>query len=109
MIKKGTVSIEYFPFYKWFSVFRFYEPSGVFRNFYCNVGMPPQYSNGVLDFIDLDIDVVVWPDWKIDVLDRVEFEENTVKFGYPDEVVHRANESLTELLEWIEKREFPFG
>src|SRR5207253_684501 len=61
-IHKGTVSFEYFWSNRWYNIFRFLEPDGQFRNFYCNIAMPPSVHGDVLEFVDLDIDVVVWAD-----------------------------------------------
>ena len=63
-ISRGTVSYEYYWLDRWYNIFRFHEPDGALRNYYCNVAMPPTLDNGVLDYVDLDIDIVVWPDNK---------------------------------------------
>src|SRR3954453_23307887 len=39
-ISRGTVSHEYYWSNRWYNIFRFHEPDGSFRNFYCNVAMP---------------------------------------------------------------------
>ena len=106
-IKAGTVSYEYYWLDRWYSIFRFHEPSGSLRNFYCNVNMEPGFSDGVLDYIDLDIDVVVWPDFTYKVLDRDDYEENAKLFGYTDEVKEKVEATLKELLERIESRDLP--
>lgn len=108
LIRKGTISHEYFWLDRWYSVFRFHEPDGAFRNYYCNINMPPTFSNGVLEYVDLDIDIVVWPDFRYDVLDRDDFERNTLKFGYSDDMLFRVEESRVQLIQLIEKRDFPF-
>src|SRR5215218_7367004 len=80
VIRRGTISYEYYWKYKWFNIFRFHEPEGQLRNFYCNVNMPPQFQNNVLDYIDLDVDVVVWKDLSHEILDLDEFELHAAKF-----------------------------
>lgn len=107
-IRNGTISHEFFFLNSWFNIFRFHEPDGSFRNFYCNITMPPVFSNGVLDYVDLDIDVVVWPDFRYQVLDQQEFSTNAAAFGYSDAILNRVEDSLSELIELIENREFPF-
>lgn len=107
-IEKGTVSYEYYWLDRWYNVFRFHEPDGNLRNFYCNVNLPPQFKNGILDYIDLDIDVLVWRDFSFDILDIDEFQSNSVKFKYPAETIAKAESSLSELLQMIENRSFPF-
>ncbi|MFM9904272.1 MAG: DUF402 domain-containing protein [Pyrinomonadaceae bacterium] len=108
-IKNGTVSFEHFWLDRWYNVFRFHEPEGQLRNYYCNIAMPPTFADGVLDYVDLDLDVVVWADLRYEIVDRDDFEENAVKYGYPDEIKERAEAGLCELVGLIEKREFPFS
>lgn len=108
VIAKGTFSYEYYWLDRWYNIFRFHEPHGRFRNWYCNVNMPPVFRNSVLDYVDLDIDILVWPDWRTEVLDRDEFESNAIQFDYADEVRNGAESAVRELLAMIKKRVFPF-
>lgn len=108
VIRRATISYEYYWKNKWFNIFRFHEPEGNLRNFYCNVNMPPELRNNTLDYIDLDLDVLVWQDLSYEILDVEEFEENILKYEYPDEIKKNAQKSLQEIIELIEKRAFPF-
>ena len=108
LIERGTVSIEYYWLDRWYNVFRFLEPDGRLRNFYCNVNMPPRFDGRTLTYIDLDMDIVVSPDLSYEILDMDEFEMNALKFKYPEDVRHRARLALDELIALIESREFPF-
>lgn len=108
IIRPGTISYEYYWLDRWYNVFRFHEPVGTLRNYYCNVNMPPVYMNNVLEYVDLDIDIVVWRDHSYEVLDLDEFEENAVKFGYGGSLKIRAYDVVEELKRLIETREFPF-
>ena len=109
VIRRKSVSYEYFWFDRWYSIFRFHEPDGKFRNFYCNINQPPIFENNVLDYVDLDIDVIVWDDSRTEILDMDEFESNAVKYCYPETIVKKTLQSLDELLELIDKRQFPFN
>ena len=95
----GTISIEYFAADRWFNVFRFESPTGELRNFYANICVPPTISDQHVDYVDLDIDVVLWPDGRVVVLDESEFEENIYKFNYPKEVVEKVKTTLALLIE----------
>jgi protein associated with RNAse G/E len=106
-IKKGTISREYYWLDRWYNIFRFHEPSGEFRNFYCNVSAPAQFENGVLDYVDLDIDVLIDANSKVTVLDREDYERSIATFGYPVEVQANVELSLHELLEFFDKKEMP--
>ena len=107
-IEQGTVSIEYFSELLWFNVFRFETPRGELRNYYANICIPAKVGDCNVDYVDLDIDVVVWPDGRVAVLDRDEFDRNISKYGYPDEMVEKVEATVNYLLElrspssWIE-------
>lgn len=107
-IKRGTVSYEYYWLDRWYNAFRFHDPSGAFRNYYCNINMPPTFENRVLDYVDLDIDVLVWEDGIPEVVDHQDFESNAVKYGYPHDLRQRVEETIDHLIRQIEARIFPF-
>ena len=107
LIAEGTVSYEYYWLDRWYNIFRFHEPAGSLRNYYCNINMPPTFGQGTLDYIDLDIDIVIWPDFRHIVLDRDDYKRNARTFGYPPEVNEKVDETLRELLELIRRRELP--
>ncbi len=108
-IARGTVSLEYYWLDRWYNIFRFINPDGELRNYYCNVNMPPTLDGEVLSYIDLDIDVLVEPDFSYKVLDQDEFEENAERYNYPEHVRRNARQAVTELIELIEDRKFPFN
>lgn len=108
VIRRGTVSYEYYWKNHWYSVFRFHEPDGELRNFYCNVNQPPTISDYVLDYIDLDIDVLVQKDFSFEVLDLDEFEAHSKLFNYSEILKANVRKSLYTLLKLIRSRQFPF-
>jgi protein associated with RNAse G/E len=108
-IELGTLSLEYYWLDRWYNVFRFSDPSGKLRNYYCNVNVPPKFDGTILSYVDLDIDILVAADLSYRVLDLEEFEENAVRFGYSDEIRQNAQSALSELETLIERHRFPFG
>lgn len=106
VIRRGTVSYEYFWKNRWFSIFRFHEPDGSLRNFYCNINTPPVFDTNEISYTDLDIDIIVLPDFSYEILDLEEFEKNST--DYAQEIIEKAHEALEELKEMIRKRSFPF-
>lgn len=70
--------------------------------------MPPRLEADVLTYVDLDIDVIVDPYWSFKILDVDEFEDNSERYGYPEEVQFAARTALNELLTLIQTRAFPF-
>jgi protein associated with RNAse G/E len=107
-IAAGTRSTEYYWTDRWYSVFRFREPAGPLRNYYCNINRPAEFDGRTLAFVDLDIDVLVAPDFSHAVLDEEEFETHARRFGYTEEVLGRVAEAREELIRLIEARDFPF-
>jgi hypothetical protein len=107
-IAAGTRSTEYYWTDRWYSVFRFREPAGGLRNYYCNINRPAEFDGRVLAFVDLDIDVLVSPDFTYAVLDEDEFAEHAARYGYTPEVHRRVAAAREELITLIEARVFPF-
>jgi uncharacterized protein len=108
VIRRGTVSYEFYWKHYWFNIFRFHEPEGELRNFYCNLNQPPIFENRVLDYIDLDVDVLVWRDYSFQILDMDEFEAHALKYKYSPEIRRKVELALKELILMIEHRTFPF-
>jgi uncharacterized protein len=107
-ILPGTISVEYYWLDRWYNVFRFHEPTGQLRSYYCNVNVPPRFDGRSLSYVDLDIDILVEPDLSYRIVDLDEFETNSAHFRYPAEVRSRAHAALRELVALIESRQFPF-
>jgi protein associated with RNAse G/E len=109
IIERGTLSIEFYWLDRWYNIFRFHQPSGELRNFYCNINVPPVFHRNVLSYIDLDMDILVAPDLSYNVLDEDEFVANVARFKYPLEVQHKSRQALRQLVTLIESRQFPFN
>jgi protein associated with RNAse G/E len=105
----GTRTIEYYWLDRWYNIFRFLERDGATKLFYCNINMPPALSGGILSYIDLDIDILVQPDFSYQVLDLEEFASNVVRYGYSEQVKSETHSAIDELISMIETRQFPFS
>src|ERR1044072_1651370 len=106
-ISSETISTEYYWLDRWYNVFRFSDPNGGLRNYYCNVNQPPSFDGRVLSYIDLDIDVLVAPDLTYKILYVVDFEETAGRYASPDDVQANARRAVDELTALIESRAFP--
>ena len=73
-IASGTHSLEYYWLDRWYNVFRFDQPDGELRNYYCNVNVPASFDGETLSYVDLDLDILVDPDFSY----RVRSEERRV-------------------------------
>ncbi len=108
-IASGTHSLEYYWLDRWYNVFRFSQPDGELRNYYCNINVPPTFDGKLLSYVDLDLDILVAPDFSYQILDAEEFEHNAELYRYDDEVRANAKLAVEELVGMIEKRVFPFS
>ena len=107
-IARGTISTEYYWLDRWFNVFRFSNSGDQLMSFYCNVNMPPSFDGHILQYVDLDIDVLVKPDFSYQILDLEDFETNARAYDYASDVRENAHAALAELVQLIETRSFPF-
>jgi len=74
--KKGDLFIEAFFTRRWFNIFEMHDrDTGTVKGWYCNVTRPAVLSNGSLAAVDLALDLLVYPDGSIRVLDEDEFAE----------------------------------
>ena len=108
-IEAGTHSTEFFWTDRWYSVFRFQTPDGRLLRFYCNINTPARLTDRVLSFIDLDVDVLVEPDYSYKILDEDEFDLHAEVYGYPQTYRANVRQALDELIRLIDERHFPFS
>lgn len=92
---------------RWYNVSHFHEPAGPRgMEWYVNIGFPASLEDGVLRWVDLDIDVILDRSG-VRVDDEDEFEEHRHRFGYPDDVVERVLATRDEVLRLAESGAFP--
>jgi protein associated with RNAse G/E len=108
LVRAGTLSYEYFFPDRWYNIFRFEEPAGILRNWYCNITMPPEISDHTVNYIDLDIDVLIWPDRRLKILDIEEYEQNARKHELSEAARERVSLALAEVLAAFRDGKFPF-
>ncbi|MBN1680272.1 MAG: DUF402 domain-containing protein [Anaerolineae bacterium] len=93
---------------RWYNIYVNRNADHTLSHFYCNVALPLVITGQTLVFVDLDLDLRIWPDGRIEVLDEDEFAEHTVLFGYPDDVQRTARQALDDILALWEQRCPPF-
>ncbi len=73
-ILKGDSFKEWYPYQKWFNIYQIHEEnSAQVKAWYCNLCRPMLYHDDTLEFDDLALDLLVYPDGKQAILDREEF------------------------------------
>jgi len=82
---------------EWYFKTRYFSKDGKPRGTYVNLNTPIELYPYGIRYVDLEIDVCVWPDGKIEVLDEEKFE-NAVREGL---VTQKLTEIVTEKLQEI--------
>lgn len=93
---------------RWWNLEVHWEPDWRAHQHYVNIALPSTWDDGTLRFVDLDLDIAWWPDGSVYVLDRAEFAEHTVRFGYPRAVIDGAWAAVDEVRSLISHRMVPF-
>lgn len=80
---------------RWYNIFEIHDRrDDRLKAWYCNVTRPAEFSPGKVTYVDLALDVLVYPDGEYLVLDENEFQELTLEPKTRD----KAREGLRELI-----------
>ena len=95
LLKKGDVFIEGYYADRWYNVFEIHDrDDGSLKGWYCNVAFPAEIEESTIRYVDLALDLLVYPDGRQLVLDEDEFADLAL-----DPVNQaRAREALHELM-----------
>ena len=76
VFKNGDRFIEYYYTDRWYNIFAIHDrDDDSVKGWYCNIGMPAEFSDRIVSYVDLALDLWVSADGKQTVLDEDEFEE----------------------------------
>ena len=92
---------------RWFNILCMMRKTGVY--YYCNLASPAIYDGEALKHIDYDLDVKVFPDGKVVLLDEDEYDEHSREMNYPETIKNIIEDELQLLLDWIEQKSTPFN
>ena len=81
----------------WYNVMGQLKAHGLF--YYCNIASPFLIDNGIIKYIDYDLDLRVFPDGGFRVLDRNEYNYHKKVMGYSNEIDCIVKKELSNLIE----------
>lgn len=95
-------------FYKkrWFNVIGQLKPYGLF--YYCNIATPYLIDEGIIKYIDYDLDLRVFPDGGFRILDKNEYNYHRRTMNYPAEIDLILKKELGNLIEIKKNNAGPF-
>lgn len=75
LLAEGDLFFEAYFSDRWYNIFEIHDKeTGFLKGWYCNVAYPAEFSNGLVSYTDLALDLLVFPDGGQLVLDQDEFE-----------------------------------
>lgn len=92
---------------RWYNIITMIRKTGIY--YYCNLASPSLYDGEAIKNIDYDLDVKVFPDGKVDILDEDEYEEHSAEMQYGPVVENIVETSLQKLLHIIDAKQEPFN
>jgi len=91
------------------TVLFWFDSDGRFVDAKCDAALPATRHGSTIDFVDLDLDVVVLPGFQHYVRDQDVFAERSVSMGYSEEAKRAAHLGILHSLRLVRRRQFPFG
>ena len=101
------IAIEFFYTNRWFNIIAQFKKNGIY--YYCNITSPFVIDDGILKFIDYDLDLRVFPNGSFKILDRNEYNYHKKIMHYPKEVEIIIKSELDDLIEMKRKSIGPFN
>jgi len=96
VLREGDRFVETYFFDKWFNIYEIQnQQNWELKAWYCNISFPAKFSDNILTYRDLELDLLVYPDGRQKVLDIAEFEALPLN----NHVRSKALQALKELQE----------
>ena len=92
---------------KWFNVVCMIKSNGI--NYYVNIASPSIYEDGVIKYIDYDLDFKVDPSYNIKILDEFEYKKHKKIYNYSSDLDEVIKFNFNKVKKLIENKEFPFN
>ncbi len=75
VFKTGDRFVEYYYTDRWYNIFEIHDrKDGKIKGWYCNIGRPAVFEDGIVSYVDLALDLWVSVEGKQTILDQDEFE-----------------------------------
>ncbi len=94
ILKRNDRFVEAYFFDRWYNIFEMYDrDDGSLKGWYCNVTTPAELHESDIRYVDLALDLLVYPDGRQLTLDEDEFEAEQLD----QETQARARQALEAL------------
>ena len=106
--KFDAATYEYFFTDRWYTAALVVDDDGKVVHVYCNIALPCKITDDTVEFVDLDVDVLV-REGKIKVVDIEEFEEHKELYGYSENLEAKVFEAVDIVKRDIIDGNYPFN
>jgi protein associated with RNAse G/E len=101
LLAKGDRFIETYYTNRWYNIFEIHaREDDQLRGWYCNVGKPAEFNGHMLSYIDLALDLLVFPDGRQIIVDEDEFAGLEIS----EHVRQQALEALGKLQSYFREK-----
>ena len=91
---------------QWFNVIAMLKEDGV--SYYVNIASPCLFDKGFIKYIDYDLDIKLYSDGTVRLLDVSEYRKHAEEQGYPDDIKKILEDSVNNVYKLINEKRFPF-
>lgn len=99
-------AICFFSKHEWFNVIAMLKKEGIV--FYVNIASPTLFDQGILKYIDYDLDYKLFPDGYIATLDESEYEKHKSLFSYSQSLQKVLTMTAKRIHVLLEQKGYPF-
>jgi uncharacterized protein len=93
ILKKGDRFVEYYYSDRWYNIFVIHDRDDEqVKGWYCNIGLPAVFDNGLVSYVDLALDLWVSVSGEQTVLDEDEFEALPLSDEWRNEALNGLKE-----------------
>ncbi len=104
----GDKTVEYYPRDTWYNVCQIFRNGTELLGVYCNLSTPAVQQGKSLTYIDLELDLFIYPDGRMIELDAAEYKRLAAN-GLPATAAAEAEEHWQEMLRQVEARTGAFA
>lgn len=99
-------AICYFFEKEWFNIIAMMKKDGI--HYYCNISSPYVYDGEAIKYIDYDLDIKMFPNGRMMILDQKDFDDHSNQMDYPEDIKKIILVAMEDLKSWINERRPPF-
>jgi protein associated with RNAse G/E len=104
--RSSSINVKLIPDGKWWTAIWSWRSK---VDLYVDIITPPSWNGETVTMVDIDLDVVRWPDGRVELVDEDEFEQHRKEFDYPPRLVDTARSTAARMAVAVEMRHEPFG